>query len=76
MAIIFITHDILVSLKDFADRILVMYKGERVEEGETARVLSNPKHQYTKALLAQSCGIQQTRPTISAKLRTITSKES
>lgn len=37
-----------------ADRVIVMYKGEIVEEGETAAVLSAPQHDYTKRLLNAS----------------------
>ena len=50
MSIIFITHDLgLVS--GFADRVLVMYKGEIVEEGATRILFSNPRHPYTQGLL-------------------------
>ncbi|MBR9860450.1 ABC transporter ATP-binding protein [bacterium] len=51
IAIIFITHDLL-SLANFADRILVMYKGEQVETGTTSEILKYPNHSYTKALIA------------------------
>lgn len=51
IGILFITHDLgLVS--GFADRVLVMYKGNVVEEGRVSTVFAAPKHPYTKGLLA------------------------
>jgi peptide/nickel transport system ATP-binding protein len=51
MGVIFITHDLGV-VSEIADRIVVMYKGEIVETGTTKELLLQPKHPYTKALLA------------------------
>ncbi len=51
MGVIFITHDLAV-VADIADKILVMYKGEIVEQGKNLEILRSPKHPYTKALLA------------------------
>lgn len=51
MAVIFITHDLGV-VAEIADKIVVMYKGEIVEQGDAKNILQGPKHPYTKALLA------------------------
>jgi peptide/nickel transport system ATP-binding protein len=51
MGVIFITHD-LGLVKEIADRSIVMYKGEIVEQGATDKLFASPSHPYTKALLA------------------------
>ena len=51
MSILFITHD-LGLVAGFANRVLVMNKGEIVEEGDVATIFSAPKHPYTRGLLA------------------------
>ncbi|KGB93722.1 MULTISPECIES: dipeptide ABC transporter ATP-binding protein [Burkholderia] len=51
MGVIFITHDMGV-VAEVADRVLVMYRGEKVEEGESERIFTTPAHRYTRALLA------------------------
>lgn len=51
MAEVFITHDMGV-VAEVADRVLVMYKGDRVEEGPSATVFAQPAHPYTRALLS------------------------
>ncbi|MBI3883378.1 MAG: ABC transporter ATP-binding protein, partial [Sphingobacteriales bacterium] len=51
MSVIFISHD-LGLVADIADKVLVMYKGEIVEQGKTREVQQNPQHPYTKALMA------------------------
>lgn len=50
MAIILITHDIGV-VANMADRVLVMYAGQIIEEAQTEELFENPKHPYTMALL-------------------------
>jgi peptide/nickel transport system ATP-binding protein/glutathione transport system ATP-binding protein len=50
-AIMLITHDMAV-VAQMADRVIVMYKGEVVEEGPVREILDNPQHSYTQALLA------------------------
>ena len=51
MSLIFISHDLGV-VSEIADRVIVMYKGNIVEEGTTKAIFSEPKHPYTKGLLA------------------------
>lgn len=51
MTIIIITHNFGI-IKNFADEILVMLKGEILEKSFTDEILTYPKHPYTKALLA------------------------
>jgi oligopeptide/dipeptide ABC transporter ATP-binding protein len=48
---VYITHD-LASAKFFCDRIAIMYLGRIVEIGATEEIFADPKHPYTKALLA------------------------
>jgi len=50
-AVMFITHDMAV-VAQMADRVVVMYRGNKVEEGPVEEVFENPQHDYTKALLA------------------------
>ncbi len=51
MAMIFITHDLGV-IAEIADHVAVMYRGKLVEVGPVEEVYGNPKHPYTKGLLA------------------------
>jgi peptide/nickel transport system ATP-binding protein len=51
MGIMFITHDLGV-IAELADKVVVMYKGKIVEQGPVLDIFSNPKHPYTKSLLA------------------------
>jgi len=51
MGVIFITHDLGV-VAEIADKAVVMYRGEIVETGKTKQIFDNPKHPYTKGLLA------------------------
>lgn len=61
MSILFISHDLnLVS--SISDRILVMYKGDIVEQGDATVVFNHPQDLYTKALVAS-------RPSLTERLR-------
>ncbi|CAG2133895.1 dipeptide ABC transporter ATP-binding protein [Cupriavidus numazuensis] len=51
MGVVFITHDMGV-VAEVADRVLVMYRGEKVEEGGSDEVFRAPAHPYTRALLS------------------------
>jgi len=51
MGVIFITHDLGV-VAEIADRALVMYRGEIVEQNIIREIFLNPQHKYTRALLA------------------------
>ncbi|MFE0026880.1 ABC transporter ATP-binding protein [Amycolatopsis sp. NPDC059021] len=52
-ALLFITHDLAV-VASVCERVLVMLDGEIVEAGTTREVLTAPKHEYTRKLLAAS----------------------
>lgn len=60
-SIIFISHDLGV-IAEIADRVIVMYQGKIVEQGTIWELFSDPKHPYTKGLLA--C-----RPRVDIKLK-------
>ncbi len=50
-SILFITHDMAV-VAQIADRVVVMYNGEKVEEGNVNEIFNNPKKDYTKKLIS------------------------
>jgi peptide/nickel transport system permease protein len=50
VALLFITHSLPV-VAEIADRVIVLYAGEVVEEGRTVDVFARPRHPYTEALL-------------------------
>ncbi len=63
MAMLFISHDLnLVS--EIADRVMVMYKGDVVENATTFEIFKTPKAEYTKALL-------EARPALDVRLATL-----
>jgi glutathione transport system ATP-binding protein len=51
MGVVFITHDMGV-VAEVADRVLVMYRGNKVEEGASEEIFAHPQHAYTRALLS------------------------
>ncbi|MCB0422417.1 MAG: ABC transporter ATP-binding protein [Bdellovibrionales bacterium] len=51
MSVLFITHDLAV-IGDIADEVVVMYKGDIVENGSVKDIFLNPQHPYTKGLLS------------------------
>ncbi len=50
-AVMFITHDMAV-VAQMADRVVVMFRGKKVEEGTVEQIFESPQHPYTRALLA------------------------
>jgi len=50
MSMILVSHDLAV-ITAVCDRIIVMYAGQVVEEGDAAAIITAPKHPYTQALL-------------------------
>jgi peptide/nickel transport system ATP-binding protein len=55
MSILFITHNFGV-VAEMADRVLVMYAGRIVEEGDVRTIFRAPRHPYTKGLLGSIPG--------------------
>ena len=51
MALILITHDMGV-VAETADRVVVQYKGKKMEEADVLSLFESPQHPYTRALLS------------------------
>lgn len=58
LTVLFISHD-LGAVRQVSDRVVVLYRGNVVESGETDRVLKSPQHDYTRQLLAAAPNIRQ-----------------
>ncbi|RYJ43838.1 ABC transporter ATP-binding protein [Flavobacterium beibuense] len=61
MSIIFISHDLSL-VSEIANRVLVMYQGNIVEQGNAEEIFHNPEHTYTKALI-------NSRPSLDVRLK-------
>lgn len=59
-AVLIVSHDLAV-VRKLSDTIHVMYAGQVVESGPTTEVLSNPRHPYTRALLASAAALGDDR---------------
>ena len=62
-SILFITHDLGV-VAEMADRVVVMYTGQIVEEADVYTLFHNPKHPYTQGLLNSTINVQQQDDTL------------
>jgi len=60
MSILFISHDLSL-VSEIANRVLVMYRGEIVEQGNAQDIFNNPTNTYTKALISS-------RPSLNVRL--------
>lgn len=61
MSVLFISHDLSL-ISEIADRVIIMYKGEIIEQGITAEIFTQPKEMYTQALIAS-------RPSLDVRLK-------
>lgn len=61
MSIIFISHDLSL-VSEIADRVVVMYRGDIVEQGNAKEIFNSPQHTYTKALISS-------RPSLDIRLK-------
>lgn len=67
MSILFISHDLSL-VSEIADRVLVLQRGEVVEQGAAEAIFKNPKEEYTKALIGS-------KPTLDKRLKKLPTVE-
>jgi peptide/nickel transport system ATP-binding protein len=67
MSIIFISHD-LALVSEIADKVVVMYQGKIVEQGNSKVIFKNPKELYTKALI-------NSKPSLDVRLKKLPTVE-
>lgn len=65
LTLLFIAHDLAI-VRNLCDRVVVMYRGEIVEEGLSAEVFANPRHPYTAALIGAIPDIDPDKPLLAA----------
>jgi peptide/nickel transport system ATP-binding protein len=68
LAYLFITHDLGV-VRYLSDRVAVMYLGQIVEEGATERIFGDPRHPYTRGLLAAVPSVDPARRGVRAHVK-------
>ena len=61
LTLIFIAHDLAI-VRNLCERVVVMYRGEIVEEGRSDAVFAHPKHAYTSALIGAIPDINPDKP--------------
>jgi peptide/nickel transport system ATP-binding protein len=67
LSLIFITHEIAL-LPGLVDNVVVMYKGQIVEQGPLATVIYSPKHPYTEMLVNSLLSMDSTRESLGKKV--------
>ncbi|MBB3310219.1 peptide/nickel transport system ATP-binding protein [Rhizobium sp. BK196] len=65
LTLMFIAHDLAI-VRNLCERVVVMYRGEIVEEGLSEEVFARPKHPYTAALIAAIPDIDPDKPLLSS----------
>ena len=61
LTLMFIAHDLAI-VRNLCERVVVMYRGEIVEEGRSDEVFARPRHPYTAALIAAIPDIDPDKP--------------
>ncbi len=68
LSILYISHDVA-SAKQVCDRIVVMYLGKVFEYGPVEKIINEPAHPYTKALMASVLSADPTEPEVKVNLK-------